>query len=94
MRIGLLGIVLIPALYAFICLESVWDTASRTSALPALTGPGSLSGVWATFGYKGSGRVPPRERARYQGYLAAVMVTPVALASSETARYGVKVSPG
>ncbi len=31
-----LGIVLIPALYAFIHLESVWDPASRTGALPAL----------------------------------------------------------
>ncbi len=34
--VAVLGIVLVPALYAFICLESVWDTASRTSALPAL----------------------------------------------------------
>ncbi len=36
MRIGLLGIILIPALYAFIYLESVWDPASRTAQLPAL----------------------------------------------------------
>lgn len=31
-----LGIVVLPALYAFIHLESLWDPASRTAALPAL----------------------------------------------------------
>ncbi|MBU6272312.1 MAG: YhgE/Pip domain-containing protein [Betaproteobacteria bacterium] len=35
-RLSLLGIVLIPALYALIYLESVWDPASRTGALPAV----------------------------------------------------------
>ncbi len=35
-RLSLAGIVLIPALYALIYLESVWDPASRTGALPAV----------------------------------------------------------
>lgn len=35
LRFSLLGIVLIPALYAFIYLESVWDPASQTGHLPA-----------------------------------------------------------
>lgn len=35
LRISVLGITLIPALYAFIYLMSVWDPASRTSELPA-----------------------------------------------------------
>jgi putative membrane protein len=33
---AVLGVVLIPALYALIYLEAVWDPASRTGALPAL----------------------------------------------------------
>ncbi len=32
---SVLGVLIIPALYAFIYLSSVWDPASRTSALPA-----------------------------------------------------------
>lgn len=35
LRWSVLGIVLIPALYAFIYLSSVWDPASHTSQLPA-----------------------------------------------------------
>ncbi|MBY0465286.1 MAG: YhgE/Pip domain-containing protein [Burkholderiales bacterium] len=35
LRLSVLGITLIPALYAFIYLMSVWDPASRTSELPA-----------------------------------------------------------
>lgn len=35
LRLSVLGIVLIPALYAFIYLSSVWDPASRTGSLPA-----------------------------------------------------------
>ena len=35
LRSSVMGIVLIPALYAFIYLSSVWDPASRTSQLPA-----------------------------------------------------------
>ena len=35
-RVTLIGVVLIPALYALIYLESVWDPASRTGALPAV----------------------------------------------------------
>lgn len=35
LRASVLGITLIPALYAFIYLMSVWDPASRTSELPA-----------------------------------------------------------
>jgi putative membrane protein len=35
LRISVAGIILIPALYAFIYLMSVWDPASRTSELPA-----------------------------------------------------------
>ena len=35
LRWSVLGIVLIPALYAFIYLESVWDPSSRTANLPA-----------------------------------------------------------
>lgn len=34
LRFSVLGIVLIPALYAFIYLASVWDPVSRTSELP------------------------------------------------------------
>jgi len=34
--LALLGVVLIPALYAFIYLEAVWDTSSRTGELPAI----------------------------------------------------------
>ena len=33
---AVVGVVLIPALYALIYLEAVWDPASRTGALPAL----------------------------------------------------------
>ena len=36
LRVSVMGIVLIPALYAFIYLSSVWDPASRTAQLPAL----------------------------------------------------------
>ena len=35
LRLSVLGITLIPALYAFIYLMSVWDPASRTGDLPA-----------------------------------------------------------
>ena len=35
LRFSVIGIVLIPALYAFIYLSSVWDPASRISQLPA-----------------------------------------------------------
>jgi putative membrane protein len=35
LRVSVAGIVLIPALYAFIYLMSVWDPVSRTSELPA-----------------------------------------------------------
>lgn len=35
LRLSVLGIVLIPALYAFIYLESVWDPATHTANLPA-----------------------------------------------------------
>jgi putative membrane protein len=34
--LALLGVVLIPALYALIYLEAVWDTGNRTEALPAI----------------------------------------------------------
>lgn len=34
--LALLGVVLIPALYAFIYLEAVWDSSSRTGELPAI----------------------------------------------------------
>ncbi|MFP8778703.1 YhgE/Pip family protein [Hydrogenophaga sp. RWCD_12] len=36
LRLSVLGIVLIPALYALIYLSAVWDPSSRTAALPAL----------------------------------------------------------
>lgn len=36
LRLSVLGIVFIPALYAFIYLDAVWDPASRTRELPAL----------------------------------------------------------
>lgn len=36
LRLSVLGIMVIPALYAFIYLMSVWDPASRTAQLPAL----------------------------------------------------------
>lgn len=35
LRTAVVGIILIPALYAFIYLSSVWDPAGHTSALPA-----------------------------------------------------------
>ena len=35
LRLSVLGIVLIPALYSFIYLTSVWDPANRTAHLPA-----------------------------------------------------------
>lgn len=35
LRFSVVGIVLIPALYSFIYLTSVWDPANRTSQLPA-----------------------------------------------------------
>lgn len=36
LRMSVAGIILIPALYSFIYLSSVWDPASRTGALPAV----------------------------------------------------------
>jgi putative membrane protein len=36
LRVSVLGIVFVPALYALIYLASVWDPASRTAQLPAL----------------------------------------------------------
>jgi putative membrane protein len=36
LRLSVVGIVLIPALYAFIYLTSVWDPANRTAQLPAV----------------------------------------------------------
>lgn len=35
LRVSVLGIILIPALYAFIYLNSVWDPATQTGNLPA-----------------------------------------------------------
>ncbi|MBB5272255.1 YhgE/Pip domain-containing protein [Quisquiliibacterium transsilvanicum] len=36
LRLSVIGIAVIPALYAFIYLQSVWDPAGRTAELPAL----------------------------------------------------------
>jgi YhgE/Pip-like protein len=41
-----LGVALIPALYALIYLEAVWDPASRTGALPALIVDLDEGAVW------------------------------------------------
>ena len=52
---AVLGIVFIPAVYAFIYLESVWDPVGRTAELPALIvnqdeGTVVRASCWASWG--------------------------------------------
>lgn len=55
---------LLGAMAALLCL--CWSTASSAQSSVSGTaisiGPGSLNGMWTTFGYKGSARFGPRER--------------------------------
>jgi hypothetical protein len=56
------SVVAIAAAMACFAVAPVFAQTSAATAARA-AGPGSLAGIWTTFGYKGSARNTPRERA-------------------------------